>query len=33
MIGAVTISRIVTDPELSVEILRGAEKSLTATRP
>jgi TetR/AcrR family transcriptional repressor of nem operon len=32
MIGAVTISRMVTDPELSAEILREAEKSLTAAR-
>jgi TetR/AcrR family transcriptional regulator, transcriptional repressor for nem operon len=29
MIGALTMSRIVTDPELSAEILREAEKSLT----
>jgi TetR/AcrR family transcriptional regulator, transcriptional repressor for nem operon len=28
MIGAVTMSRVVTDPELSAEILREAEKSL-----
>ena len=28
MIGAVTMSRMVTDPELSAEILREAEKSL-----
>jgi TetR/AcrR family transcriptional repressor of nem operon len=32
MIGAVTMSRIVTDPDLSAEILREAEKSLTAAR-
>jgi hypothetical protein len=32
MIGALTISRMVTDPELSTEILRETEKSLTATR-
>ena len=32
MIGAVTMSRMVTDPELSAEILREAEKSLTAAR-
>jgi TetR/AcrR family transcriptional repressor of nem operon len=30
MIGAVTISRVVTDPGLSAEILREAEKSLAA---
>ncbi|HJZ58895.1 MAG TPA: TetR family transcriptional regulator [Gemmataceae bacterium] len=30
MIGAVTISRVVTDPGLSAEILRAAEKSLAA---
>ncbi len=29
MIGAVTMSRVVTDPELSAEILREAKKSLT----
>jgi TetR/AcrR family transcriptional regulator, transcriptional repressor for nem operon len=29
MIGAMTMSRIVTDPELSAEILQAAEKSLT----
>jgi TetR/AcrR family transcriptional repressor of nem operon len=29
MIGALTMSRIVTDPQLSVEILKEAEKSLT----
>jgi TetR/AcrR family transcriptional repressor of nem operon len=29
MIGAVTMARIVTDPELSAEILREAERSLT----
>ena len=29
MIGAMTMSRMVTDPELSAEILREAEKSLT----
>ena len=29
MIGALTMSRIVTDPELSAEILREAEKQLT----
>jgi TetR/AcrR family transcriptional regulator, transcriptional repressor for nem operon len=28
MIGALTMSRIVTDPELSAEILKEAEKSL-----
>jgi TetR/AcrR family transcriptional repressor of nem operon len=32
MIGAVTMSRVVTDPELSAEILREAEKSLTGAR-
>jgi hypothetical protein len=32
MIGAVTMSRMVTDPELSAEILREAEKSLMASR-
>jgi TetR/AcrR family transcriptional repressor of nem operon len=32
MIGAVTMSRIVTDPELSAEILREAEKSVRAAR-
>jgi TetR/AcrR family transcriptional repressor of nem operon len=32
MIGAVTMSRLVTDPELSAEILREAEKSLMAAR-
>jgi TetR/AcrR family transcriptional repressor of nem operon len=32
MIGAVTMSRMMTDPELSAEILRAAEKSLTAAR-
>jgi TetR/AcrR family transcriptional repressor of nem operon len=32
MIGAVTISRMVTDPKLSAEILREAEKSLIAAR-
>ena len=32
MIGAVTMSRMVTDPELSAEILREAEKSLIAAR-
>ena len=32
MIGAVTMSRMVTDPELSAEILREAEKSLMAAR-
>jgi TetR/AcrR family transcriptional repressor of nem operon len=30
MIGAVTMSRVVTDPGLSAEILRAAEKSLAA---
>src|SRR5262249_45301490 len=30
MIGVVTMSRMVTDPELSAEILREAEKSLMA---
>ena len=29
MIGALTMSRVVTDPELSAEILKEAEKSLT----
>ena len=29
MIGALTMSRMVTDPELSAEILREAKKSLT----
>jgi TetR/AcrR family transcriptional repressor of nem operon len=32
MIGAVTMSRAVTDPGLSTEILRAAENSLTADR-
>jgi TetR/AcrR family transcriptional regulator, transcriptional repressor for nem operon len=32
MIGAVTMSRVVTDPALSAEILREAEKSLTEGR-
>jgi TetR/AcrR family transcriptional repressor of nem operon len=32
MIGAVTMSRVVNDPELSAEILREAEKSLMAAR-
>jgi TetR/AcrR family transcriptional repressor of nem operon len=32
MIGALTMSRMVTDPELSAEILQEAEKSLTAAR-
>src|SRR5262249_21194171 len=32
MIGAVTMSRMVTDPVLSAEILREAEKSLMAAR-
>ena len=32
MIGAVTMSRVVNDPKLSAEILREAEKSLTAAR-
>jgi TetR/AcrR family transcriptional repressor of nem operon len=32
MIGAVTMSRVVTDPELSTEIIREAEKSLMAAR-
>jgi TetR/AcrR family transcriptional regulator, transcriptional repressor for nem operon len=32
MIGAVTMARVVTDPELSAEILREAEKSLMAAR-
>jgi TetR/AcrR family transcriptional regulator, transcriptional repressor for nem operon len=31
MIGALTMSRMVTDPELSAEILREAKKSLTKT--
>ena len=30
MIGALTVSRMVTDPELSTEILKEAEKSLEA---
>ena len=29
MIGAVTMSRVVTDPELSAEILREAEEHVT----
>jgi hypothetical protein len=29
MIGALTMSRIATDPELSPEILKQAEKSLS----
>jgi hypothetical protein len=29
MIGAVTMSRVVSDPELSAEILSEVEKSLT----
>jgi TetR/AcrR family transcriptional regulator, transcriptional repressor for nem operon len=29
MIGALTMSRIVTDPELSAEILKEAKKSIT----
>jgi TetR/AcrR family transcriptional repressor of nem operon len=33
MIGAVTMSRVVTDPKLSAEILRVAEKSLAADQP
>ena len=32
MIGAMTMSRIVTDPELSAEILREAEKTVMAAR-
>jgi TetR/AcrR family transcriptional repressor of nem operon len=32
LIGAVTMSRTVTDPELSAEVLREAEKSLMAAR-
>jgi TetR/AcrR family transcriptional repressor of nem operon len=32
LIGAVTMSRVLTDPELSAEILREAEKSLMAAR-
>jgi TetR/AcrR family transcriptional repressor of nem operon len=32
MIGAVTISRVVTDPRLSDEILRAAEKRVAADR-
>ena len=28
MIGALTMSRVVTDPELSAEILKAAEQSL-----
>ena len=31
MIGALTMSRVVADPELSAEILREAEKSLSKT--
>ena len=31
MIGALTMSRIVTDPELSAEILREVKKSLSKT--
>jgi hypothetical protein len=30
MIGAVTMSRVVTNPRLSAEILRAAEESLAA---
>jgi hypothetical protein len=30
MIGAVTMSRVVTDPRLSAEILRAAEESMAA---
>ena len=33
MIGAVIMSRLVTDPELSAEILFAAEKSLAAGQP
>jgi TetR/AcrR family transcriptional regulator, transcriptional repressor for nem operon len=33
MIGAVTMARVVTDPGLSGEILRAAEKSLAADPP
>ena len=33
MIGAVTMARVVTDPGLSGEILRAAEKSLAADQP
>jgi hypothetical protein len=33
MIGAVTMSRLVTDPELSAEILFAAEKNLAADQP
>jgi TetR/AcrR family transcriptional repressor of nem operon len=32
MIGALTMSRIVTDPELATEILREAEKQLVNSR-
>ena len=32
MIGAVTMSRVVTDPELSAEILREAERGLVAAQ-
>jgi hypothetical protein len=32
MIGALTMSRIVTDPKLSAEVLREAEKSLADAR-
>jgi TetR/AcrR family transcriptional repressor of nem operon len=31
MIGALTMSRIVTDPELSAEILREVKKGLSET--
>jgi TetR/AcrR family transcriptional repressor of nem operon len=32
MIGALTMSRVVTNPEFSAEILREAERSLTGAR-
>ena len=33
MIGAVTMSRVVSDPKLSAEILDAAEKNLVADKP
>ena len=33
VIGAVTMSRLVTDPELSADILFAAEKNLAADQP
>jgi hypothetical protein len=33
MIGAVTMSRAVSDPKLSAEILGAAEKTLVADEP